>query len=240
MTDYPAIQEAIARGTAATSVPRWALSLMRDIASGGRELTAVRHPLGFLCFPAERLGGHGVCVHLWTPGLRGALTTSKVHSHSWDLTSYVLYGTLRNQRIRVAPAAGLATHRLFEVRSRGDVDELLATTGLVSYRPEADSVHGAGSVYFLPAGEFHATVVPAEQDVATVVLSRSRPQGTDVALGPVHAHDHALTRSRCDARETARAARLIAGRLAEADPVRGREGGQHEDRQDEGHDGGRP
>jgi hypothetical protein len=222
--DYPGIQEAIDQGTATESVPRWTLSLMREIASGGRELTAVRHPLGFLCFPAERLATRGVCVHLWAPGLRSALTTSTVHSHSWDLTSYVLYGTLRNQRIQVAPAAGQATHRLFEVRSRGDVDELLATTRLVSYQPEADSVHGAGSVYFLPAGEFHATVVPAEQEVATVVLSRNRPQVADVALGPVHAPSHTLTRSRCDARETARAARLIAGRLAEAGPRPGPRG----------------
>src|SRR6202023_491352 len=114
--------------------------------------------------------------------------------------SDVLYGTLRNQRIRVAGAAGLATHRLFEVRSRGDVDELHATTRLVSCHPEADSVHGAGSVYFLPAGEFHATVVPAEQEVATVVLSRNRPEAADVALGPVHAPGHTLSRSRCDAR----------------------------------------
>jgi hypothetical protein len=221
--DYPGIEEAIEHGTAAESVPGWALSLMREIISGGRELTAVRHPLGFLCFPAERLASRGVCVHLWTPGRRSALTTSTVHSHSWDLTSYVLYGALRNQRIRVAAAAGEATHRLFEVRSRGDVDELQATTRLVSYHPEADSVHGAGSVYYPSAGEFHATVVPAEQEVATVVLSRNRPQATDVALGPVHAPSHTLTRSRCDVHETARSARLIAGRLADTGPARGRE-----------------
>jgi hypothetical protein len=231
--DYPGIFEAIERGTATESLPRWALSLMRDIASGGRELTAVRHPLGFLCFPAERQGGHGVCVHFWTPGLRSVLTTSKVHSHSWDLTSYVLYGTLLNQRIRVAPAAGQATHRLFEVRSHGDVDELRATTRLVSYRPEAGRLHGAGSVYILPAGEFHATVIPGEQDVATVVLSRSHPQIADVALGPVHAPDHTLTRSRCDAQETASAAALIAGRLA-AVSLAGREIQPDEGGHDEG------
>jgi hypothetical protein len=226
--DYPGIQEAVEHGTAAESVPGWALSLMQEIISGGRELTAVRHPLGFLCFPVERQARHGVCVHLWTPGRRSALTTSTVHSHSWDLTSYVLYGTLRNQRIRVVPTAGQATHRLFEVRSRGDVDELHTTTRLVSYHPEADSVHDAGSVYFLPAGEFHATVVLAEQEVATVVLSRNRPQTADLALGPVHAPSHTLTRSRCDARETACAARLIADRLAETGPARGHEGGRHD------------
>jgi hypothetical protein len=216
MMDYANIQAAIQRGTAADSVPRWALSLLRDIASGGRDLAAVRHPLGFLCFPAQRLATRGVCVHLWTPGLRHVLTTSQVHAHSWDLTSYVLYGTLRNQRLRVADAPGSATHRVFEVRSRGDMDELHATSRLVSYQPEADDVHGAGSVYFLPTGEFHATVVPSEQDVATVVLGRGRPQAADLSLGPMDTRSHTLTRSRCGAMETARAALLIADRLQAA------------------------
>lgn len=214
--DYANIRAAVRRGTAADSVPGWALLLLRDIASGGRDLTAVRHPLGFLCFPAQRLAEHGVCVHLWTPGLGRVLDTTQVHSHSWDLTSYVLYGTLRNQRMRVAAAPGPATHRVFEVRSRGDVDELRATTRLVSYQLEADSVHGAGSVYSMPAGEFHTTVAPGEQDVATVVLGRSRPQAADCVLCPMHTRSYTLTRSRCDAQETARAALLIAARLEAA------------------------
>lgn len=215
--DYANIQTAIQRGTAADSVPRWALRLLRDIASGACDLAAVRHPLGFFCFPAQRLPGHWVCVHLWTPGIRPVLTTSQVHAHSWDLTSYVLYGTLRNQRILVADAPGSATHRVFEVRSHGDVDELHATGRLVSYQPETDEVHRAGSTYFLAAGEFHATVPPGEQDVATVVLGRGHPQAVDLTLGPVHTRSHTLARSRCDARETARAALLIADRLQAGD-----------------------
>jgi hypothetical protein len=217
--DFATILAAIERGTAADTVPRMALSFLREVASGSRDLTAVRHPLGFLCFPAQRVTENGVCVHLWTPGIRHVLTTSQVHAHSWDLTSYVLYGALRNQRIRVTDApgpAGPATHRVFEVRSRGDVDELHATARLVSCQWEADCVYGAGSEYVLSAGEFHATVAPDEQDVVTVVLSRGRVDAADMALGPVDGHSHTLTRSRWDAAQTARAARLIADRLAAA------------------------
>ena len=151
---------------------------------------------------------------MWTPALQPALTTSQVHSHSWDLTSYVLYGTLHNQRIRVADAGAAATHRIFEVRSHGDRDELHATNRLVSCEPEAASEYGAGCVYFLRAGEFHTTVVPGQQEVATVALGRSRPQAADLSVGPRQARSHAITRSRCDASETARAARQVAGRLA--------------------------
>lgn len=213
MTDYENIDAAIQHDTAADSVPRQALSLLRDIASGRRDLAAVRHPLGFICFPVERMSEYGVCVHLWTPDARRVLAASQVHAHSWDLTSYVLYGTLRNQRIRVDAAQDSASHRVFEVRSRGDVDEFHATPRLVSCQPEADSVYGAGSVYFLPVGVFHATVASREQHIATVVLGRSRPEATDLALGPIRARSRTVTRSRCNALETARAALLIADRL---------------------------
>jgi len=211
---YAKIETAMRQCTAADWVPRWALELLRDIASGRRDLTTVRHPLGFLCIPAQRTGEHGICVHVWTPALQPALTTSQVHSHSWDLTSYVLYGTLHNQRIQVADAGTTATHRIFEVRSHGDMDELHATNRLVSCEPEAASEYGAGCVYFLPAGEFHTTVVPGQQEVATVALGRSRPHAADLSVGTRQARSHAITRSRCDASETARAARQVAGRLA--------------------------
>ncbi len=213
---YTNIHEAIRRGTAAESVPRWVLSLLRDMAKGRRDPTAVRHPLGFLCLPAERLGEHGVCVHLWTPDIQPALTTSEVHSHSWDLISYVLYGTLHNQRVHVADTPQAATHRVFEVHSHGDVDELHATSRLVTCQPDAVGVHGAGCVYVLPAGEFHTTVLPGEQDVVTVVLGRSRPRAADLSLGPVHTRSHTVRRSRCNARESARAALRIADRLEAA------------------------
>jgi hypothetical protein len=213
MMHYAKIEAAIRQGTAADWVPRWALELLRDIASGRCDLTAVLHPLGFLCIPAQRSGEHGICVHVWTPALQPTITTSQVHSHSWDLTSYVLYGTLHNQRIRVAEAGAAATHRIFEVRSQGDRDELQATTRLVSCEPEPTREYGAGSVYYLEAGEFHTTVVLGAQEVATVVLGRSRPPAADLSAGPLHARSHTVTRSRCTAPETARAALLVAGRL---------------------------
>src|SRR5215471_1910225 len=213
MMHYAKIEAAMREGTAADWVPRWALELLGDIVSGRRDLAAVRHPLGFLCIPAQRTGEHGICVHLWTPALQPTLTTSQVHSHSWDLTSYVLYGTLHNQRIRVTDAGAAATHRIFEVRSRGDRDELHATSRLVSCEPEAVSEYGAGCVYFLRAGEFHTTVVPGQQEVATVALGRSRPHAEDLSVGPLDGHSHATTRSRCGQPETARAALQVAERL---------------------------
>ncbi|HVB42795.1 MAG TPA: hypothetical protein VNF47_08850 [Streptosporangiaceae bacterium] len=201
-------------GTAADTAPRLVLSVLRDIISGRSPLTAVRHPLGFLCFPVQRQGENGICLHLWSPAAERALTTSEIHAHSWDLLSYVLYGTLRDERLHVAEAASSATHRIFEVRSHGDADELRATDRLVTCRLTTAGEQRAGDAYMLPAGEFHATVVPGTVDAATLVLSRSRPGGADLSLGPIPGRNHTVTRSRCDPTQTARAASLIADRLS--------------------------
>jgi len=216
MMDHIDLESAIRGGTAAEWVPRRALALLRDIASGRRELTAVRHPLGFLCLPVQRRGEHGVCVHIWMPELLPEVRTSQMHSHSWDLTSYVLHGTLHDQHIRVIDTPDSATHRVFEVRSHGDVDELRATDRIVSCSTQAARAHGGGRVYLLPAGEFHATEVTDGELTATVVLGRTRPPAVDLSLGPLGTGSHTLTRSHCDRGETARAALLLAEQLEAA------------------------
>ncbi|MFD0853807.1 hypothetical protein ACFQ07_16330, partial [Actinomadura adrarensis] len=159
---YPDIYGEITAGTAVDTLPRWARDVLGDIAGGRMPVHAVKHPLGFLCLPLERSGDLGVCLHIWSPELESVeATTSGVHCHSWELVSFVLYGSVRNTRANVAetPPAGPdgATHRLFEVVSRGEVDELKATGRTVRYTPGDTSTHGTGETYTLPAGVFHTT-----------------------------------------------------------------------------------
>src|ERR1700677_1169642 len=72
-------------------VSGWAIAALGPVAAGSSPVRAITHPLGFTCLPLERAGLHGVCVHLWSPWLeRVAPTTSPVHAHSWELTSYAL------------------------------------------------------------------------------------------------------------------------------------------------------
>src|SRR4051812_8770115 len=83
----------------------WALGVLNEIAEGRSDVTAVRHPLGFLCLPLERAGEYGVCVHIWSATARHAgNTTSQIHCHSWDLVSHVLYGQVRNVHAVVTDA----------------------------------------------------------------------------------------------------------------------------------------
>ncbi|WP_414166649.1 hypothetical protein ACMATS_02165 [Streptoverticillium reticulum] len=204
---------------------RAARSVLGDIAAGRREMRAVRHPLGFLCFPVEREGGCGVCIHVFgadaheTYGMQGmqgtasALTTSQVHAHSWDLTSCVLYGQVVNVPVRVTGHQERPTHRVFEIVSDpAGVDELRPTPRLVAYEPGVAQTSGAGEVYTLPAGEFHTTLVSG-RSAATVLLGCSRPGGRDLSLGPLHGAGHRVVRQQCDAEQSARTAGSVLRRI---------------------------
>ncbi|MFB4316177.1 hypothetical protein [Actinomadura sp. 21ATH] len=220
---YSDIRREIAAGTAAETLPRWAGRVLGDIGAGRAAASAVRHPLGFLCIPVERSGALGVCLHIWSPEVAPArATTSAVHCHSWELVSFVLYGSVRNTRADVAdaPAAGPdgATHRVFEVVSRGEVDELRATARTVRYAAGDAGVHGTGAVYSLPAGVFHSTVIEDGPDAATVALGRQDPGRGDLSLGPLEGGSHEARRLRCGPDETVRAALRSARRIEAAHP----------------------
>ncbi|QYC40786.1 hypothetical protein Nocox_15860 [Nonomuraea coxensis DSM 45129] len=186
----------------------WALEAL------GRPLSAVRHPLGFVCLPLERDGDEGVCVHLWSGSLAHAeSTTSQIHCHSWDLFSHVLYGQIRNVHVNVADAGAEATHRVFEVVSDDGGDRISPTGRTVRHATGLVEVFGPGDTYTLPAGRFHSSVVPEGGEAATIALGRGRPGGHDLSLGPLDAGPHRVPRQRLDPGETALAVRLVTARL---------------------------
>ncbi|MGW0204083.1 hypothetical protein [Nonomuraea sp. NPDC003201] len=148
----------------------WALE---TLSSGG--LTAVRHPLGFVCLPLERDGGEGVCLHLWSDSFAHAeSTTSQIHCHSWDLVSHVLYGQVRNVHAVVTDAGRDATHRVFEVVSGADGDRISPTGRTVRHATGLVEVFGPGDTYTLAADRFHSSVVPEGGEAATIALGRGR------------------------------------------------------------------
>lgn len=215
--NYSDVLREIQQRTAGTRLPARVIHVMTEVAAGRRRMAAIRHPLGFVCLQVQRRGEYGVCVHLWTACEPDSeLTTSPMHSHSWDLLSYVLYGEIGNQLVHVTDAPTAPTHRLFEVLSDGDTDELRPTDRLVRCEPGPVQSIAAGEVYRLDAGEFHVTVVPGDAETATVVLGRARTELVDLSLGALGTRRHQVSRRRCTEPETAHAAALIARRLTDS------------------------
>ncbi|HEY6425524.1 MAG TPA: hypothetical protein VIY28_20235 [Pseudonocardiaceae bacterium] len=135
-----------------------------------------------------------------------------IHAHSWDLVSYVLYGSVHNELIDVTDVPDEAAYRVFEIRSAEDVDEVRETPRLVRCEIKAAELNRQGDRYSLAAGVFHTTVVRGE--AATVALGSSRPGMVDLSLGRIDKKTHRVQRQRCGRDETADAARVVADRLA--------------------------
>lgn len=222
MMNYDSLRTAMRNGTAGQLVRPWVVSLLDGVVQGRTTVAMTRHPLGFSCIPVERTGGRGVCVHVWSDLLpQAGPTTSTVHAHSWDLVSYVLYGTVRNEVIGVSDAHDHPTHRLFEIRSDGaGVDEVRDTSRLVRYATTSTGIHHRGEVYSLPAGVFHRTAVGPE--TTTVALGSGRPGIVDLALGGIDTASHTVRRRRCRDDEIALAARVVIEQLAAVPEPRNR------------------
>lgn len=216
MTNYDRLQHATRNGTARQVMPRWASGVLGDIARNALSVTGVRHPLGFLCLPVERTGEDGICLHVWSDSLAHmSPTTSTIHAHSWDLTSYVLYGSVRNNVFDVTDAPDDAAYRVFEVHSGADIDEIRETPRLVRCQVRTTELSRRGDTYSLTAGIFHATVVQGA--AATVALGRSRAGIVDQSLGRIDRKSHRVQRQRCTHEETAQVVQLVTEQLGTVD-----------------------
>jgi hypothetical protein len=213
--DYEALYDAVTDGRAGSVFPSWADAFLGRVTGAETELAAVRHPLGFLCFPAWRGDGYGICVHVWNERITPAPgITSTVHAHSWDLLSFVLYGTLCNETIMVTDEAEAFTHRVFDVHSGPDGDLLHGSRRLVRCRGRLIEQHEQGDVYTLSAGVFHSTTVHGK--AATVAIGRDLPGGQDRSLGAPDTADHRMRRQLYSALDTRMAAAAVRARLVAA------------------------
>ncbi|MGH3700589.1 MAG: hypothetical protein ACRDQY_14185 [Pseudonocardiaceae bacterium] len=216
MRTYDRLQHATRNGTARQVIPQWASNVLGDIARNTLKVTGVRHPLGFLCLPVERTGEDGICLHVWNDSLaQMSPTTSTIHAHSWDLTSYVLYGSVRNNVFNVTDAPDDAAYRVFEVHSGADIDEIHETPRLVRCQIRTTELSHGGDTYALTAGIFHATVVQGA--AATVALGRSRAGTLDLSLGGINRTSHRVQRQRCAHEETAQVVQLVTKQLGTVD-----------------------
>jgi hypothetical protein len=211
---YEDISERMLDESMPDSVTHWARDVLAEVADGCLAIRAVRHPLGFICLPVLRAGRHGVCVHQFGAQThRPLLTTEPVHAHSWDLHSHVLYGSLCNEMVHVLDDQPDPTHRVFEVYSRPDGDEIRRTPRLVRFEIGSTAVNGPGDRYRVRAGEFHLSA-PPDHEVATLVLGSGRPDAVDLTLAPIHTPTHLGHRDLLDLAATRRLARDIAEHLA--------------------------
>lgn len=176
----------------------WLRDTLGGICTGSRVPPAVKHPLGFVCVQLYRSLGWGLCVHIWgSPETSATLTTSPVHSHSWDLSSQVVCGRLENIEIRVIDGLPTPTHRILEITSANGCDFIRPTRRFVNCANSASSYIGAGENYTLPAGMFHVSKPSAAGLTMTVLLAEDRRKSPELALGRLDSSNHVIRRRAC-------------------------------------------
>lgn len=176
----------------------WARGVLAEIRTGSRIPPAMEHPLGFICVQLYRGAGWGLCMHIWkSSDMSASLTTSPIHSHSWDLSSQVICGRLQNIEIRVMDGSPDPTHRVLEITSSNGRDFIRPTQRLVTCANSTLAYIGAGENYSLPAGMFHVSRPSAAGLTATVLLAEDRHKSPELALGQLDTSGHAVRRRAC-------------------------------------------
>lgn len=171
------------------------LRLVESIRESVSHVRAFRHPLGFIHVDLTGLidleHGERFRFHIWPQVHYAGDAAGNVHDHTWNLTSLVVYGELRDRNFR--PAAS----------PDGDFTATRVQYGKVNYFEPAgrydlrlvnDRVVGAGNVYTIAARLVHETSVlqaPSitlvrskedEQDAGPLIFSNDGqvPRGTGV------------------------------------------------------------
>lgn len=180
----------------------WTCSLLAAIRDDPRIPSAITHPLGFTCVQLYRASAWGLCMHIWESAETSPiLTTTPIHSHSWDLFSQVVCGELENTEIYVTDGSPFPTNRVLEITSADDTDLIHATQRLVSWA-DGESVRiGVGQSYELPAGKFHVSRPSPAGLTATVLLAEYRSSLPELALGRLDYCDRVVTRQALPAKD---------------------------------------
>ncbi len=198
-----------------------AVALVQEIAAGRARFPAVRHPLGFIYAPLFREWPWTLRLHIWLrEAPRPQLTTSPIHDHTWELTSFVVCGALENRIIHVHDVED-PTHRVFEIRGVGGNDMLQPTERLVRFHCSSAERLLQGDRYVVAAGQFHFTEVPEGITTATIVLAERKTTAPERSLGPLHTPEHQMTRADCPPSELAQAAQTVLLTLVGASTTEG-------------------
>lgn len=155
------------------------------------------HPNGFIQLdldkPVETNSGHSgghTRLHIWTDKLPRQKTRTAIHDHVFDMSSYILLGTLDQQRVKVGLNAGDHgfTHEILLPDYRTSSSQLNQTGVFCVVHGNWHKVVFSGQSYTQPAFTFHESV-PKSATVATVMRKTKVHEGVPRVLMPLEAEE---------------------------------------------------
>lgn len=192
---------------------RQTVDVLRHLAEGQPPpCDAFAHPLGFLYLPLLRMSDATLRLHIWhndpEPRPLGDDEISPMHDHTWDMTSYVICGELRNVVVTVENDRLAPTHRVFEIHGNGAVDDIRATDTVVRIVDECEDKVSVGQTYRMGSDLIHRTE-PGAGVVATLVAARRTSKRVERALGPLELRGYRSERQVCPPQRVAAAAGAV-------------------------------
>lgn len=159
------------------------MSVIREVVSNLDLIPATAHPLGFIHFDlapvAKQPPGTMIRLHIWDRRLTSLDEAGNIHDHTWELTSLVMLGSLRNKNFSpVHDSEGLFKGARVIYGQTNEFED----AGRFHLRALSDSVHHAGAVYSIPSRIVHESD-PCEQPTVTLVIGI--PDESAVTLGPL-------------------------------------------------------
>jgi hypothetical protein len=85
------------------------------------------------------------------------------------LESEILYGTVRDIRYDLTNAEFDDPHVIYSVKYNGIHSEIVSTGRIVGLKVRSSEIWEANSLYRIPVGDFHETVVNIENEALTLV-----------------------------------------------------------------------
>lgn len=139
------------------------------------------HPLGFVsCVVRDEPNLLMVRVHYWPKAERRTKSPDwPIHTHKYDLSSFVLMGSVRDMQYRTESNG--SEYAIYSVSYHGENSAIAPSKREVSVVRIVDEMHCVGDEYSVPVGVFHQTFVPLDNNAMTLV-ALSNFQDTDALV----------------------------------------------------------
>ncbi len=140
------------------------------------------HPLGFVsCVIREQEKEFTTRLHYWPKFERRTKNPEwPIHSHAYDLSSYILEGRVRDMQYRLRSGAD---YTVYTVSYAGDNSVISASNQRVSVEKVIDEVRQAGEEYSVSIGSFHQTEVFLDETAISLVVLSNFCDVNPVVLG---------------------------------------------------------
>ena len=184
MTDTDALIRAIVEQKPTATLAAMARNLLEAIIIAPDKYPADIHPLGFVRCKVSKYYGYTLRLHVWPPGQRATQDPAwLVHDHVFSLQSFVVFGLVHNRTYKVDERPDGAKQVFYVEYSQGR-STLVPTQINVNVVMTREEEVRAGSLYSVPLGGFHETIVQADHSALTLaVTDEPRPDPPPQVIG---------------------------------------------------------